>query len=86
MQALKGIVKRTPFQPFRLKMSDDTSYDVLHPEMLAFYKEYVIVPIYDDDDDASEEPLPTRPVHCSYLHIVGTEDLKSHGGHNRRSA
>ena len=31
---LRGLVREQPFQPFRLVMSDGSSYDIRHPDLL----------------------------------------------------
>ena len=68
-------LRRRPFVPFRLILTSGTTYDVLHPEMLFVSKSGVTVAIYDKDQRASPEEIPSRESLVSFLHIAATEDL-----------
>ena len=48
--AFRKILRRQPFQPFRLVMSSGKSYDVRHPEMALLLKNDLLVGIDGDDD------------------------------------
>lgn len=68
-------LRRRPFVPFRLILSSETTYDVLHPEMLFVSKSGITVAIYDKNQRPSPEEIPVRESLISYLHIAATEDL-----------
>lgn len=69
-------IRRRPFEPFRICMSDGRSYEVLHPDqcMVGRTTAYVGVP------ERSRKELVMRVDHCALVHIVRFEPLNgSHG-------
>ncbi|MFW5681568.1 MAG: hypothetical protein ACOC1G_01050 [Phycisphaeraceae bacterium] len=70
---LRERLRRQPFKPFRVHLSDGKSYDVLHPEMMLLTKSWVSIAIYDETPD--RDAVPDRDVHISPMHITSTEDL-----------
>lgn len=70
---LRERLRRQPFKPFRVHLSDGKSYDVLHPEMMLLTKSWVSIAIYDAKPD--RDAVPDRDVHISPMHITSTEDL-----------
>ena len=73
--AVFALLRRRPFVPFRLILTSDTTYDILHPEMLFVSKSGLTVAIYDRDQRPSPEEIPMREALVSFLHIAATEDL-----------
>ncbi|HYE19420.1 MAG TPA: hypothetical protein VEA69_13300 [Tepidisphaeraceae bacterium] len=67
----KAILKRQPFEPFRVVMSSGESYDVMHPEMAMATAKTLIIAIPDASHSDGE-----RLVFCSYLHLAHVETLK----------
>jgi hypothetical protein len=63
-------LKKSPFQAFRIHMSDGSSYDVPHPDFAFVTRTEVLVGIPADGDD-----LPERSVFCDPLHITQIEPL-----------
>ncbi len=43
-------MKRQPFQPFRIMVADGQTYDVRHPEHLAFSGKGRLIAIWQEDD------------------------------------
>ena len=68
-------LRRKPFVPFRLILSNGTSYDVLHPEMLFVSKSGLTVAIYDNDQRPSPDEISVRESLVSFLHVAATEDI-----------
>ncbi len=60
---------RQPFLPFRLHVSDGSSYDIRHPEMLWITRRtaYVGIP--------GEGPIPERAVTIAMIHVSRLEEL-----------
>jgi hypothetical protein len=69
-EAVRKILKRQPFQPFRLVMSSGKSYDVRHPEMAWLLKNDVLVGI-----DAQDDGLPTEFDICPLFHVATIEPI-----------
>jgi hypothetical protein len=67
----RDILKRTPFEPFRVVMSSGESYNVVHPEM-AFVTTKALILALPDSSSADGERL----AFCSYLHIAHIETLR----------
>ncbi len=70
--AFRKILRRQPFQPFRLVMSSGKSYDVRHPEMALLLKNDLLVGIADEDDG-----LPAEFDICPLFHVATVEPILS---------
>jgi hypothetical protein len=64
-------LRRQPFCPFRIRMSDGQSFDVRHPGtcMVGTNTLYVGIP------HPREEELVLSVAHCSLLHIASIEPI-----------
>ncbi len=69
-EAFRKILKRQPFQPFRLVMSSGKPYDVGHPEMAWLLKNDVLVGI-----DVEDEGLPAEFDICPLFHVATIEPI-----------
>lgn len=67
----REILKRAPFEPFRVVMSSGESYNVVHPEMAFVTAKALILAIPDASHSDGE-----RLSFCSYLHIAHVETLR----------
>lgn len=65
-------VRKRPFQPFRIYMSDGTIYDVRHPEMIMVGRSAVVIGL---PGGSSEPPIYDRAVDCALIHITRLEPL-----------
>ena len=61
-------LKREPFKPIRLYMSDGSSYEIRHPELALVTRREVIIAL-----PPSEGNLPDQTVFCDTLHITRIE-------------
>ena len=75
MQELQDTLKKTPFEPFRIRLSDGQSYDVRHPEFAGLTRHSLYVGVSADEDDA-----PERMVQCDLLHVVTIEPINGQTG------
>jgi hypothetical protein len=64
---IREFVRRQPFEPFVIRLSNGETHEVRHPECLLVTKTKVIV-YYPDDD---------RTVHLSLIHVNAVETLQS---------
>jgi hypothetical protein len=73
LQKLKDLMRRRPFEPFRVVMSSGTTYDVRHPEYAWLVQGglYVGMPMPQN----GEVDTPKEAVYCSMLHIAAVEPL-----------
>jgi hypothetical protein len=73
-EALKALLKRRPFVPFKIKMSDGTSYDILHPDMVLVTRNWANIGVWQKGKPG--EDIPDTEAFLSFLHIAAVEDLQ----------
>ena len=64
---IRDYLKREPFEPFVIRLSNGESYEVRHPECALLMKTKVIVGFPDED----------RSVTCSLIHVNSVETLQA---------
>jgi hypothetical protein len=74
---LREFLRRQPFQPFRLTLTDGRSYDVMHPELAFVGRSYVTVGLARPGDP---DNIADRAVTVSLLHIMEIETKESIAG------
>ncbi len=62
--------RKQPFQPVRVFISDGTSYDVRHPEMMMVGRTEVIIGLESTRDDVFD-----RFAYCDPVHITRIEPI-----------
>lgn len=70
VQTFRDLLKRQPFQPFRLVMSSGQTYDVRHPEMAMLTRTDILVGV-----DIADDGVPAEFKICSLLHVTAVEPL-----------
>jgi hypothetical protein len=63
-------LRRQPFRPFRVFLSDGSAHDVRHPEMALLTRREVIIAVPQD-----VKRLPERTVTCDLLHVTRIEPI-----------
>ena len=71
---LLTFVRRRPFQPFRLTLTDGQTYEVRHPEMAMVGHSMVIIGFPRPDDP---EPVFDRSTWVSLPHIMKVQLLET---------
>ena len=66
MESIREVIRREPFEPFVIRLSNGEAHDVLHTECVALTKTKVVV-TYPDED---------RVVNCSLIHVNAVEALQ----------
>ena len=64
-ETIKELLKRQPFMPFKIKLSNGETFEVRHPEFVLLTKTGLVVG-YPDSDRLSI---------CSLLHIANIETM-----------
>ncbi|HEV2946752.1 MAG TPA: hypothetical protein VGX70_05215 [Gemmataceae bacterium] len=72
---LLRMVRRQPFVPFRLHVSDGSSYEVRHPEMVLVTRRAAVLAMPDNPTQPAERVVTVAMVHVSRL-----EELTSAAG------
>ena len=67
---IRAHLRREPFRPIRIYISDGSSYDVRHPELMFVSRAEVVIGL-----DAGDDELPERSVYCDPLHITRIEPV-----------
>ena len=67
---IRAHVRREPFRPIRICMSDGASYEVHHPENALVTRTEVAIAVEADNGE-----LPERMVYCDPLHVTRIEPL-----------
>lgn len=70
-QTFRDLLRRQPFEPFRLIMSSGETYEVNHPEMAWVAGTDILVGIGN-----TEEGVPAKYRICSMLHVTAVEPLR----------
>ncbi len=73
-QDIIELLRTVPFEPFRIRMSDQSSYEVRHPDMAIVERSKVIVAV--PGPKGTDGPAE-RTVRCALIHITRTEALES---------
>jgi hypothetical protein len=68
-----GFVRKRPFQPFRLFVSDGSAYDVRHPELIMLGRRSVAVGLTTDPSQTVYDRLAT----VDLLHIARVAPLEA---------
>jgi len=70
LQELQDVLRREPFQPFRLHLTTGQMFDVRHPESAALTRTSVFVGLPSGDDE-----IPDRMIQCDLLHVVALKPI-----------
>jgi hypothetical protein len=73
-EELAAVLRRQPFVPFRMTLTEGSTYDVRHPELCMSGRRSAIIGIADPDD---RDRLFERSVTVDLLHIVRLESLET---------
>lgn len=65
-------LRRQPFQPFRITLTDGRTYEVMHPEFAMVGRSAVALGLRSSNTD---QPFYDRLVTVSWLHIMQIEPL-----------
>ena len=63
-------LRKHPFAPIRIFLSDGCSYDVRHPEMAAVSRAEMVIGL-----EPTEDNIPDRFAYCDPVHITRIEPI-----------
>lgn len=67
---VRDALRKEPFQPCRIHLSNGQSYDVCHPEFAALTRTSVVVVVPSSDKDDID-----RVVQCDFVHVIAMEAI-----------
>lgn len=70
---LRDYVRRKPFEPFRLHLTDGSTFDIRHPEMILIARRTVAVGLPASAGSTEADRITT----ISILHIVRAEPIEA---------
>jgi hypothetical protein len=70
-EELRGLLRRRPFVPIRIHLTDGTAYDVRHPEMAFLARSTVEIGVEKQEGSGIADDV----VYCSLVHIVRVDNL-----------
>lgn len=73
-ESLREHLRREPFEPFRVFLSDGSAHEVRHPEMMLIMRREVVIAL-----PKPGEEFARRAVFCDPLHITRVEPIDGHG-------
>ena len=65
-EATQSLLRRQPFEPFEIRLTNGEKYEIRHPEVVLLLKSRLVIALPDD-----------RMVICPLLHIASVETLQS---------
>jgi len=71
---LTEFVRRRPFQPFRITLTDGRTFDVHHPELMMVGRSSAVIGVPRPGD---ANPVYDRAVTVSLVHIMQIEALET---------
>ena len=81
-EELVKLLRRRPFLPLRLHMTDGQTYDIRHPDLGMVSRSYATISMTLDPETGVLE----RVEYCSLLHIVRVEELQTAASPSNGSA
>jgi len=70
LQTFRELLRKRPFEPFRLVMSSGERYEVRHPEMAMLTRSDMLV------GTEAEDGVPAEFKICSLLHVTAIEPIE----------
>jgi hypothetical protein len=70
-EKLEEFLRRRPYVPIRLHLTDGTTFDIRHPEMALLTRSTVDIGVTEQEGTT----IADRVVYCSLLHVAKVENL-----------
>lgn len=70
-EELTELLRRRPFVPLRIILTDGETYDIRHPDLVLVLRQRVDIGLQPDPNTGVLE----RVAHCSLLHVVRIDEL-----------
>lgn len=67
---IRAHLRKEPFTPIRVYISDGSHYEVRHPEMMFVTRAEIVIGLDSENGD-----IPERSVYCDPLHITRIEPI-----------
>lgn len=74
-QDLRVHLRKQPFVPFIVRLTDGRAFQVLHPDFMIVSRTEVVIGVAEESAGADE--LPYRFAFCDPLHVVSIEPIRN---------
>jgi hypothetical protein len=68
-----ALLRKRPFVPLRIHMTDGHAYDIQHPEMMIVSRSHAMVGLQPN----SKTGVVDRIEHCGLIHVVRIEEMSA---------
>ena len=65
---LHSVLHKSPFEPFRIQLTNGQSHVIPHPDFAMLKRTSVVIGLSSGDDD-----IPDDHIECDLLHVVAIE-------------
>jgi len=79
-QEIQDALRKQPFEPFRIQLSNGQTHEIRHPEFAALSRTSVVVGI-----PTRRDGVPDRFAQVDLLHVVAIEPVNGRGRRGRRN-
>ena len=79
-EQVRNHLRKQPFIPIRIFLSDGSTYDIRHPELAAVSRAEVVIGLGESPDN-----LPDQFAYCDPIHITRIEPINGDAGKERKS-
>lgn len=80
---IRAHLRREPFQPIRVYISDGSKYDVRHPELMMVTRTEVVIALDPGNDKIPEHKIFCDPVHITQIEPVNGQRRRASRGRRR---
>lgn len=80
-QEIQDALRKQPFEPFRIQLSNGQAHVIRHPEFAALSRNSILVGVPSGKDE-----VPDRFVQCDLLHVVAIEPVNGQRRRKQRGA
>ena len=78
-EQIRNHLRKQPFAPIRVFLSNDSSYDIRHPELAAVSRTEVVI-----GQGKSGDELPEQFAYCDPIHITRIEQINGRAAKGRK--
>ena len=84
LDEIRAHVRKQPFQPIRVFISDGSFYDVLHHDFMLIGRTEVVIGLASDPDDFPKQKAFIDPVHITRIEPINGKRSRGNGRKERR--
>lgn len=75
-EQIRNHLRKQPFVPIRVFLSDGSTYDIRHPELAAVSRAEVVIGLGDSADNLPEQFAYCDPIHVTRIEPINGKPIK----------